>query len=822
MKILLQGEKIVPAKKVAIVFQVDRRGRVTGEIVAGDPSAARKPCVVDRSYRGETPLPKEAWVCLLMRDTKPDQKGGFSIVLPIHRPTWQLVETRDKIGETVRMEPRCLEFPELAQEHVDEATWEACALRNAPYERARSDEEEFQNMPWAELYERFGTPTNVEPIGSAGHSFLVTFPGGRIRRGGAREVSLCFAPEAYTATGAWEWENSVSKVRVLAEYALHLYPLVRTWRWVATSGRVPNAEHQLPEATRTEIVQALREQLGTPEEDAERSSKLLNPPPFVAELVEELILLGSPGQIFATEDYSHGYKTCVNYRFTGRLEGKGPKGEGWAWLPKGRAIRLSNEARPPLSEEAVREEQRLVRARLEAELFHPPSITIPDEELRPGITEEEWTERASRHFNALAQAKREEVETTIRAGIAAAQTEYDEYHRLARDILRLRIEVSSVEEHCREVGFQTEWCHNTVLLGRSTLEALRQAHEAMTQWIETASNALAEELRQREEQKMAQAKALAEALSVPATPMPWFLDNVRAEDIESLTGRKEGEGIGDPVEGQRNLFLPGNRALVALRIGGDRKSRYHFNVEVSSLTPLHGSGSFPTHVPDHHGDNVFGLVTSDDWSVAVTEFDHEEVLSYTLYTATGIGRLVPAKEWQEESWHTASWNGEIGAGPSLEHVRRVFSLDASAPQISEETRIDREDLAIIFRAIGGTNVELVRMIRSFAQEVMMRLGAHKGAEMLRAELDATYGCGGKHRTVSEKVPSLTDTEGGRGFLRLRRGREVDAWLLGAATWLESRPEYAAKAADQPATITPVAATLADLAAKFGKGNKNKR
>lgn len=694
-------------QNIIVTFRPGRQvGEVVGEIVAGSDS--RKICLVERAYRGVAPKAGETWVCSLVRDTNPGQRNGVNLVRPIKRPTWRMVETGETLGDTKQHKLQCVECPELHETHADKATRQELTVRNAPYEAARLKAERFASAPWSKLVEEYGAPLSVIPTEGCATYFVVTFSGGYTRKRYAEEVAQCL-PNKRTATGAWRWRNNARHL-VEAEYANDAFPVVKTWEVVAFTHCPPEEKHALPEATRVAIVEAFREATGTPEAFADRlwAERAMHRG-GLDKIVHALTVFGSPGemriagrsyrgQIYegpsSDERRPGGYFTgtidssaLTLCRFTGEVEEWGRMGRGWVYLPQSQELDLARYGRisSTMSDAEIRQTGSAVERKRLTDAVIAPTLTessAPHAEYRPGVSTEEWLTRANTRLTALAQAELERLETQIRKGIAAAQAEYDEYHRLATEIIALRKETQALETRCVHACLQTERGYYGCYLGRDGLEELRRARDHMAEWIPATEEALATELRRRGEQeiaarldKEARAKALADAMSAPATPMPWYVVDMSDEEVEKLTGRTFGEGIGPRVAGHTNKFLPGDQALVAIRVGGGRVNRYSFHVKVSGLVNLWGPNSaFYESAGGRHATDILGLVEAEDWYVAVTNLERGEVIGYTLYTKEGIGHLTPRTWEDEDGWHSNPWNEEGSEGPSERRIREVFGL----------------------------------------------------------------------------------------------------------------------------------------------------
>lgn len=693
-------------QNIIVTFRPGRQvGEAVGEVVAGSDS--RKTCLVERAYHGVAPKAGETWTCSLVRDTNPGQRNGVNLVRPARRVTWRVVETGEKLGDAKQHKLQCVEYSELHETYADKATRQELTARNAPYEAARLKAERFASAPWGKLVEEYGTPLSVVPTERCATYFVVTFPEGYTRKGYAEEVAQCL-PNERTATGAWRWRNNERHL-VEAEYANDAFPVIKTWEVVAFTHCPPEEKHALPEATVAAIIEAFRANTESPEKAAEGrwNGRWSSIKP--SELVRRLVLIGSPGKIRLVEGSylteigvpasADEYRPagtvmgCVEYqvltldRYAGEVEtGYSVRG-GWSYLRAEEAMPVPSGISSNSAEAEIRARATTAwREELEKALALP-KITLsmaPHRDYRPEITDEEWLQRAQAHLLTVAQVERERLETQIRDGIAAAQAEYDEYHRLATEIIALRKETQALETRCVHACLQTERGYYGCYLGRDGLEELRRARDHMAEWIPATEEALATELRRRGEQeiaarldKEARAKALADAMSAPATPTPWYVVGMSDEEIKKLTGRTFGEGIGPRVAGHTNKFLPGDQPLVAIRVGGGSVNRYSFRIAVSGLVNLWGPNSaFYESAGGRHATDILGLVEAEDWYVAVTNLERGEIIGYTLYTKEGVSRITP-KVWEDEedSWYSSPWNEEEeGEGPSERRVREVFGL----------------------------------------------------------------------------------------------------------------------------------------------------
>lgn len=693
---------------IVVTFRPGRQvGEAVGEIVAGSDS--RKICLVERAYRGVAPKAGETWVCSLARDTNPSQRAGANLVRPLQRVTWRTVETSEKLGDAVQYKLQCVECPELSETYAEKAMRQELTALNVPYEAARLKAERFAKTPWDRLTEEYGAPVAVTLKEGCTAYFVVTFPEGYTRKGYAEEVARCL-PQARTATGAWRWRNDERRL-IEAEYANDALPVVKTWEVVAFTHCPPEEKHALPEATRVAIVEAFREATGTPEAFADRLwGERAMYRGGLDKIVHALTVFGSPGELrivgrsyrgqiyegpSSDERRPGGYftgtidsSTLTLCRFTDEVEEWGRMGRGWAYLPQSQELDLARYGRisSTMSDAEIRQAGSAVERKRLTDAVIAPTLTesgAPHAEYRPGVSTEEWLTRANTRLTALAQAELERIETQIRDGIAAAQAEYDEYHRLVAEILVLRKETQALETRCVQACLETEQRgYYSCYLGRDGLEELRRARDHMAEWIPATEEALATELRRRGEQeiaarldKEARAKALADAMSAPATPMPWYVVDMSDEEVEKLTGRTFGEGIGPRVGGHTNKFLPGDQALIAIRVGGGRANRYSHRIAVSGLVNLWGPNStFYESAGGRHATDILGLVEAEDWYVAVTNLERGEVIGYTLYTKEGIGHLTPRTWEDEDGWHSNPWNEEGSEGPSERRVREVFGL----------------------------------------------------------------------------------------------------------------------------------------------------
>ena len=691
-------------KNIVVAFRLGREsGEVVGEAVAG--TCARKICLVERAYRGTRPQADEAWLCSLVQETNPGQRNGTNIVRPTKRLTWRMVQTGERVADAVQYKLHCVEWPGLADAFADKATRQQIEARNASYQAARRKAERFASAPWGELPKEYGAPVSVVPTEGCATYFVVTFPGGRVRKGYAEEVSHCL-PKARTATGAWRWRHGVGDMAE-AEYANDVFPVVKTWEFVASTHGPPKAEHSLPEATRVAIVEAIRAKAESPEQAAEAC---WNARPYgseSSELARRLVIVGSPGTVWVAERSSWtqidvpaspdeyrpagtimghvNYRTLTLNRYAGKVEERSSWHGGWGSLRKEEEMSVPNGIDSDTSEAEIRARATATwREELEKALALP-KITLsmaPHRDYRPEITDEEWLQRAQAHLLTVAQVERERLETQIRDGIAAAQAEYDEYHRLAAEIITIRQSVQALETRCMNARFDVSsgWygCH----LGWDDLADLQKARDFMAAWIATTEERLAQELRRRGEQeiaaqldKEARAKALADAMSAPATPTPWYVVGMSDEEIKKLTGRTFGEGIGPRVAGHTNKFLPGDQPLVAIRVGGGSVNRYSFRIAVSGLVNLWGPNSaFYESAGGRHATDILGLVEAEDWYVAVTNLERGEAIGYVLYTKEGVSRITPRTWEDEDGWHSNPWDDSDGEGPSERRVREVFGL----------------------------------------------------------------------------------------------------------------------------------------------------
>ena len=674
-------------------------GEVAGTVVeivsVGGGNVPHKICFPERGRGAPSPKADEAWLCTLVRDTKPGERKGALIVRPMERAIWRFVETGATCLGAVRYHAECVQAPSLSESCMGPKVRVELARRNEAYEAALRLSKEFVNASLdATFVARFGVPTALRQYAVEATQLALTFA-----RFGDRMVGFeSLLRLGATATGSWRWDAEAPHIE--AEYRLDVNPALRFWHRVGDVGSYPQGpreSHRLPEAMRAEISAALTAQLGTPEERAIRQveSHLRSQRYALEELIEELGVLSSPGELVQMsasykadvrealspdERRGGGWTTetvtsswLVMRRWSAEVEGWG-LGDGWAILARPKMDGLSPERDVP-SETAAR------RTKLER-VLDAGEVCVPSARFLGDISREAWQARAQVAEEALCTTKRAEIETAIAARSAALKAEYDEYHALAAQLIELR-KVSAALYRRREnahVPQLDELHQGHAELGRSDLETLRRAVAHETIWIETAERHLLDTLRERGEreiaaglEKEAAAKALAEAMSAPATPASWHLGGVRTEEAEELTGRKLGEGLGERVAGRHGKWLPGDRAFVMLRIGGGTVNRYSYRITVRGLRNLYG-GDFPTHAGGRHEAKVLGTVESCDWCVTVENLEYGERKGFTVYTAGGSASIANDSPERDTYFRSENWASEEATGPTEKEVRALLNL----------------------------------------------------------------------------------------------------------------------------------------------------
>ncbi|MEK9183438.1 MAG: helicase-related protein [Patescibacteria group bacterium] len=143
--------------------------------------------------------------------------------------------------------------------------------------------------------------------------------------------------------------------------------------------------------------------------------------------------------------------------------------------------------------------------------------------------------------------------------------------------------------------------------------------------------------------------------------------------------------------------------------------------------------------------------------------------------------------------------------------------EAEAKAQAEAERVEREELAAILREIGEDNLAVAREAKAFAEVVAGISGVHEGIKILRDELTAPYGRGRRQEAISWKVPGISSTDAGSRFLSFYRAGDVDAWLVGAAVWLETKltKSRVASPVATPSDSKPVDLSKVDLGGLFG-------
>lgn len=200
-------------------------------------------------------------------------------------------------------------------------------------------------------------------------------------------------------------------------------------------------------------------------------------------------------------------------------------------------------------------------------------------------------------------------------------------------------------------------------------------------------------------------------------------------------------------------------------------------------------------------------------------------LYHRAYAESGCYSWLPSTAEELRAWTVKTRAIIVQVQAVLADFQRQQEAEAQAK--AEAERLARAELGVILEATCLESLERAAEIKAFAQEVERIKGTRQGLEILRNELEAPYGRGGRQNGVEHGIRGIADTDMGSRFLRFHRAADVNTWLAGAVAWLESKPvkgaeikQKAKHPAPPPVETTPaapaqVAATLDALKARFG-------